>query len=402
MCDVALFDLDGTLIRNAGYRVAMAATMNHFGRQMGVAGLAPEEDDLALLESLGMTNEWDMLPLCLAVVFETGLAQRSHPSLPGTLDAALEWMAAQAFGALRVDYAGAFRRLAVYLEPHLAPADAILIGCLAHPSGSPLPHVAAGGLLAALFAGKEDPAQSATTRVFQQYILGTEVFQRTYGLPAEFAASSALQEHDQPLLEADLCRRLRERHIAGQLPLAVLTARPSLPPLQVAQPGFAGSPEAEMAAELLGWDALPLMAQGKVRYLAQMVSAPVDLLLKPAPVQALAALAVACGADDLAALAWAGRLCAAGRTEALDVAANGVSERLPQRFTIHVFEDSSTGVVAVQRAVAVLRAHGLQADWCAWGVADQPDKVRSLQALGAQVFGDVNQAVRQSGLAEAR
>ena len=47
----------------------------------------------------------------------------------------------------------------------------------------------------------------------------------------------------------------------------------------------------------------------------------------------------------------------------------------------------------MQAGRAVLKRHGVELNLHAWGIATNPDKRRALEALGAPVFVDINQAL---------
>ena len=71
--NIYLFDIDGVLVKPRGYRESVKATLQYFYRQMDLLDKMPADDMPVLFESIGITSEWDMIPLCLAMVFDTFL-----------------------------------------------------------------------------------------------------------------------------------------------------------------------------------------------------------------------------------------------------------------------------------------------------------------------------------------
>ena len=89
---VVLFDLDGVLIKSGGYRAAFRAAMNYFLGQMGLdPEFGPKEHDLVTFESYGVTAEWDMLPVSLAILFEHFCSQLNGEFQLFDLKQGLEW-----------------------------------------------------------------------------------------------------------------------------------------------------------------------------------------------------------------------------------------------------------------------------------------------------------------------
>ena len=90
---IVLFDLDGVLLKPGGYRASVHATMEYFLRQMGMEHANLQEKDIALLESMGVTSEWDMVPISLALVLDALLVTASTPPLLDSWLAAMQWAA---------------------------------------------------------------------------------------------------------------------------------------------------------------------------------------------------------------------------------------------------------------------------------------------------------------------
>ena len=398
MQKIALFDIDGVLVRPGGYRAAVVATLGVFSQRMGVPGLQPGEENLGLLEAMGITNEWDMIPLLLAVALEQASAQGSAPTWQ-TLAEAMGWMRTRDWAHFQVDYAPALRRMQAYLTAGMPPIDAVRRGCEQQAEAGPLPQIVRQPLWQALFANKDRPDLCETTRVFQQYVLGSRNYQQNYQLTPEFETDSCLERYDQVAIAPAWASRLLQAREQKHLAMSFLTARPSLVPPSGMALGMRGSPEAELAAGQVGWQSLPMIGYGGARMLGRMLSLSPDYLLKPSPAQALAAVAAALGAGLEDALFWGARqYCASegmmvnGRLPACRFSLADV----PAALDLHIFEDSLTGILAVQKAAELLRGWGIRVDDHAWGVAVQNEKRARLLSLGAEVFADVNAALSRA------
>jgi hypothetical protein len=69
------------------------------------------------------------------------------------------------------------------------------------------------------------------------------------------------------------------------------------------------------------------------------------------------------------------------------------STRLPEKLSLHIFEDSPAGLRGGMLAASMIRDLGADVSLHLWGVSDHTEKQEALQAVGAKVFPDVNQAV---------
>ena len=74
-----IFDIDGVMLNNLGYRGAFAQSLDHYLGKAGITEWHPRPHELgAFFESTGVTSEWDMIPIVLAVAYEI-LIQRNFP-----------------------------------------------------------------------------------------------------------------------------------------------------------------------------------------------------------------------------------------------------------------------------------------------------------------------------------
>jgi hypothetical protein len=88
MTTILLLDIDGVLVHPGGYRAALHATLNHFVNLMGLPHFEFPEEKLAGFEKRGITSEWDMVPLLLAVLWDDILARQPLSNLPADVSSA--------------------------------------------------------------------------------------------------------------------------------------------------------------------------------------------------------------------------------------------------------------------------------------------------------------------------
>ncbi len=377
-----LLDVDGVLVHPAGYKEALRATVNRFARQMGLGDIGPSDDAIAVFEACGVTNEWDSGAICVSALLQAALTQR--PDLRReTLDATLDAIRAAAVPIETPD----FRALAqaVAAANGVDPALHYWREVAARWDESTLP------LLSALLNNVYDVPNTPTTRAFQTHALGSDRFTQTYGVPAPFESESYLAAHDIPLLDPSHADRLAAWHRDPRGGVAVFTARPSLPPADLpdeylpVDPSYGYPPEAELAAEMLGIAGrLPMIAQGRIGWIAHRHGRTYTDYVKPSPVQGVAAIAAAATNTETDALLAAATL-AEDRTLAPLLA-----DLRGARLRVVVLDDSTGGIRAVRGAVEWLRAEGLDLTFEGIGVSPHPDKRAALRESAEHVVDDVN------------
>ncbi|MDP1548282.1 MAG: hypothetical protein Q8L87_19890, partial [Anaerolineales bacterium] len=286
-------------------------------------------------EKRGIFSEWDMVPLLLAALWNDILEHRQNLKLPADL-----FSAAVIIGHHANEHVP--RELIIPEFEFIAglyPSEAALQhGCF--------PHIPMD-LRVNILSQSRNVNVSQTMRLFQHYSLGSEVFTQTYDLPAEVETDSFLHTHDRSNINDAIHAKLRQPGIC----LAGLTARPSAPPREVDVSHFGYAPEAEIALELVGLADIPLIAFGKLEYLAAQSGLDAGALIKPSPVHALAATAAALTGNEWAGLQSAGDWFKTGKLD-------GIFTDLPREFELFVVEDTLGGIRSTQAAGEILRQHG--------------------------------------------
>ena len=371
MTRIFLLDIDGVLLEPRGYRAALRGTIHRFTD----SHLEVEEETLEELERRGISSEWDMAPLLLAAYWAEILSRQPIPDLPSDVASAASAISRQ--------------RTADVSRGFVVPEFALVSGqypaTTAFRAGS-FPSIP-NGLRRNLLTETRNVHLSRTTRTFQQFTLGSRQYAETYGLPAEFESESLLRSHDTSNIDDKIRAVLRK---SGHL--AAITSRPSRPPRELAQSSVGYAPEAELALELVGMADIPLVAFGKLEYLAAREGLDPAALVKPSPFQALAGVLAAWTGQEWSSLQAADHW---RRTGSL----NGLFGRLPKTFEIIVVEDTMGGIHAVRAAAGILRSAGLEVGVRAIGLTSgSPAKASAFECAGVRHSRDWQALIDDLGL----
>ncbi|MEJ2562719.1 MAG: hypothetical protein P8Z42_08515, partial [Anaerolineales bacterium] len=139
--------------------------------------------------------------------------------------------------------------------------------------------------------------------MFQELILGSQVFCELYGLDASAPSDGYLLTLDVPALDKRQTRRLLDWIAQRDHYAAVFTNRPSMP-----LGDFFDTPEAELGLKLVGLEGVPMVGHGSLAWMAREHGLSMDALLKPSPVHVLTALRCALGESIESALRSAASL----------------------------------------------------------------------------------------------
>ena len=396
MPDIVLFDFDGVMVSSAGYWIAFQKTIQYFLELMGLDDrFLPDQEEIALLESQGVTGEWDMAPLTIATILETYLEASGSLGQGQRLPETFDWIKSHPLPAFRVDYRSYFCRVFNYVCVGAAVVENIYQACQGPAEACLFPHLAGKPILEDLFLNSRRVNLSWVTRVLQNYILGDTEFNRIYpDLPA-FSSDCLLEKFDRVLISPQGVAEIFSAQQKGLFRACIMTARSSGSPLQV-DPYVAGySPEAEIGMRLAGLDKLPVVGYGSLLWAQAQYHLPVDKLLKPSAFQALAALATAWTGDVKISLDWAYRYFTSHLTfkEQQENAQTDLRNlEIPGEFNLVVFEDTPVGILAGIEAANLLSARGYKVNFKGFGIAQNENKRKALERTGAIVFDHIHQA----------
>ncbi|MBI3241360.1 MAG: hypothetical protein HYZ49_03610 [Chloroflexi bacterium] len=333
-----LLDMDSVLLHPGGYRAALVATVNHFSQAVGVGKVAPTLEEIEAFESVGISSEWDITPICIAALSPNGA---------------------------RPDYHAIAERVAGEIRPGEYPAEAAY-RVLPRP-----PFTGWGVRTDEILLHSRDIHRSPVLSLFQQYALG-EAFETTYGLPRIIESEATLSKYDSPQLT-----------VYAPQNSVIYTTRPCKPPRDVTPlPGYA--PEAELGAELVELSYLPLIGYGSLHWLAETVGGNADAYLKPSPVHAWAAIAAAAQFPESESLRAAEAL-SRGEWQ------SPLADLRERGGIVTVFEDSASSIQSVREAVKALGE--------AWacvgvGVAEGGPKYDALKKVADRIYPSIDSAIR--------
>jgi hypothetical protein len=240
-----------------------------------------------------------------------------------------------------------------------------------------------------LLGHTHDFDRAPITQYFQHLVIGSEGVAKTYGVAPHFEERPYLLDYDVAELSPETATQLREAAATGRIHPVIYTARPSLPPNGSAASAKGYSPEAELAQTLVGLEGWPLIGLGQLQWLADRCggqsAAPAAQMVKPSPVQALAAIGAAVGLETAALeAAWTFHEMGELREPLAGLGAT----------TVHIFEDTVGGMGAVRSAVESLHAAGMDIRWQPYGITPPTGaKAKALAAQGIPTYHSINAAV---------
>ncbi len=351
MKKIILLDIDSVLIEPLGYRKAVVAAWEYITKMMRMPSIPIRESMMEEMEANGITSEWDMLPILIASLWQRILSQTNSIVFPTDGDV---FSAARAFAKISALIPLPEIEIPkIHLVPNQFPAEtaweAGLFPAIPKPLGD------------RLLRNSRDPYLSATTRLFQQYVLGTEKFRQTYQMPADIESPSFLALYDKPIIPTPIKRELLSAQQKGKLQIAVITSRPSSPPRQSKNCPAGYAPEAEIALELLDMAELTLIGFGQLKYVGDLYHIKPDELIKPAAVHSLAAILALLIGDEKTAIDAAINWTLKKSTQPL-------LDWLPQQLEIHLVEDTLNGVQSLWSAGKLLRDSGREVRLFAYGL----------------------------------
>ncbi len=389
--NILLFDVDGALIEDGGYYAALVKTLDYFNYLMGAGPIVFDSAARDQFHARGYVNEWDLCPLCAGILIIETLAR--HPDLqlqPAPFEEFMQQFRIVTAPPLTDVAAPYLEQISRTPGKPVERAREVLRHALSQLTLPENTRAATDSLLREMFTQTHDVDRAPVTQIFQEFVIGSKRYVESYHLPPRFDVPSVLITEDRSLIAPEAKHKLAEWAQADRARICVYTARPSLPPAddpdRISHVGY--SPEAELGMQLLQMD-YPLIATGRVQWLAAKVNVPFESVTKPAPIQALAAIGAAIAHQEanslLAAYALASRGELIGPLGALR----------PVRSGIHVWivEDGILGMQATHGAIDLLKRSGVPVQAHAIGIAAGGPKAGALAPLSEIVLPDVNSAV---------
>jgi len=386
---VFLFDVDGVLVEPLAYRAGVTATLTKLCSLIGIsnaAELLPTVPDIAYMEACGLHDIWDITNIVFSLILRDVHKLPSSSNITFSDKSTKERLVAIGRSnpiIKKPDYRGFAKRLEdSHGNVHLPLVALDLLDAQLNGSDHTWKE-----LYASFLGGTRSPHESYGTKLFQNIILGSDQFAKTYGLKSEYDGNSLLEKEDRVAISRESVNRLLSLNQNDDFRAGVYTARPSLPPVDKdASVGF--SPEAEVAVRMSGLDSLPLVAMGMMDWLAQQHGDRAEELVKPNTTQALAALLAAVGRrSDSITLNLAYQI---DREQRTDFTLPGLLDRKVQ---VYLFEDTISGVKPAIKMASTLQSKGYDLSVKALGIATDEHKLSALSEVCFKQFANVNEAI---------
>lgn len=380
-----LFDVDGVLVHSRAYRIGLQRTVAYFSERLGLEAHSLTQADIDEFEASAVTVEWESCAIAVArLLIDRMRAEPLGEPLPASFWELAALLERRPVAIPRPDFAALARASANTLpgqRPSLAMFDRFVSEIQTDAFGPDLVP-ALRELLGHCYDIEIGPAM----QVVQAFAVGAAAYRASYGLTPRVEAESLLETADRPFLAVPQSLALLDRWHTGRIGLSLYTARPSLPPREAPDRPLGYTPEAEAALRLVGLEGIPVMAVGRLQYVAAIHGLKTEDLVKPSRVQSLAALGAASTGKEFESIEAALRVEAGGPVGAPLTAVAGAE--------VHVFEDSASSLHAITRTVALLNEHGLALTLMRHGIAPAGSpKIAALGAIADRLWPDVNAAV---------
>jgi hypothetical protein len=383
---ILLFDIDGVLVQPAGYRLATEATCRYYLEKGGITASLPYSEIYSCFEAQRVTSEWDMVPLTLLLLFDVLSESDPMPIGLDTLGKVLSWTKQKSIPIVSPQIETAILKLGQYIQPGKTSAQCILEEKIKGTASDIFTHLGNPLLFTDLLEKTRNILACETTRKFQEFSLGGEIFKQIYNQEAEYNFPSFLLTYDRSLLTEEYQKKLLREIDNNGLFACVYTARPSLAPREIQADQSSYSPEAELAMKLCHLESLPLVGYGKLSFLASNTGRTIPEYIKPAPVQALAAVASAWTGNEWLGLEWAVSISGGNcdRENAIGI---------PEELELYILEDSAAGIQGGRKAAEILDSNGWKIEFHPIGISTHPEKRKALIQSGAEIYPDVNAAL---------
>jgi len=365
--NIYLFDMDGVLLTPNGYHKSLQTSVKRVGLALGAPQTVLTDDHIAKLESLTITNEWDSLAICSAIILLHAWQVNKNLRLDGLSPNAKIFLAEQP-DFDRFLYT--FKDISD-LPGHSCYKKIIKENDWLDPRQKQ--H------LQTILLKSRDIYESPTLPAHQETVLGSQRYSKNYGLKPNLNIESFLLKYDHPNLTMRNQSQLREWMTTPENLVGILTNRPSGTP-----PGYLSSPEAEIGAELIDLRDLPILGSGMLAWFAAtQCELPDHTFLKPNPVHTLGLLQMCLGNSMVNGLEKAVKLWI-GHGERSDWTQL-------DRAKVTIFEDSVKGLQSGLSAQKLLKSINIRTNLNLIGVTKKPIKLAALNDIAHSIIPDINQ-----------
>ncbi len=362
----ALFDMDGVLLNPQGYHQSLQTNVKRIGQSLGAPNTELSSKQIARLEALGITNEWDSLAICSALTFLFLWKFDPHLSLK-SLSRDTRILSEE-----RPDFDSFIENFNLQGDLPCQEAAEFIFDSYDHITNKQRT------VLEKILLNSRDLTKSPILATYQETVLGSALFEKNYGLRPALNSESYLLLHDQPVIHHERYHAFQSwlrmpAHKAG-----IMTNRPSRTPK-----GYQSSPEAELGAKRVALEDLPILGSGLLAWYARtQLNLPDFSLIKPNPVHTLALLQMCLGRPAIESI----RIAVALWKE------NSVQDKWSpfHGSQIIIFEDAAKGLISGERAQALLQANEIPVELKKFGVTRNSKKIQALVPIADAIIPDLN------------
>ena len=362
-----LFDMDSVLLESHGYHQSLRTSLKRIGAALGIPNIELNQDHIARFEALSVTNEWDSIAICTALLLlevwkidgnarlidlhpRQPLMNVQHPDIDHFLD----------------QFKDVSRQPGHSAYDYLVMTNLWLTESQRQYLSEVLHHC-------------RNIYRSPTLPGYQETVIGSQVFKELYDLEPQLHIDGFLFTLDRPLLTSVKDKHLRNWLSHPERKAGILTNRPCKAP-----DGYLSAPEAEIGAKIIGWNHLPIMGSSLLAwYASKKCEGDEHQLLKPHPVHALALLQMCLGVSVEEALEKSFALTQGSGARTDWDALNYVK--------VIVFEDSAKGLLSGKAAQIHLSKIGIQMELLLIGIAKNPIKRRALEPIAHHLLSSINE-----------
>ena len=386
-----LYDLDGVLIRPNGYRKAVFDSIEFLLRGFGFKERIIDENVISTFEAIGITSEWDMVPLSILCVIENQLMKASNSFQicnQNELSLLLESVDKEIDIEFILEKVNGF---GAYLETEISPSDSIFrkITVGNHNNIFPIILEKSFWLIEEWLSNTRNIYKSKSLQLFQNLTLGSELYKKITSLDPIVETGSYLTEFDEVLIKQKHLETINKFFTEVEKYQVAITARPSGSRIQTAE-NFSTQyyPETELAMNLLGMDELPFIGYGALDAFGRMMNKSGDTFVKPSAFHALSSILHATGFEVLEAFNLTyDYLYRNEKVQLLDFLRN-----FQESIQVFIFEDSIIGIQSLKSVCEELTKDGIKIHFTAYGISENQNKKLALERENAIIYPTINEA----------
>lgn len=386
-----LFDLDGVLIRPIGYRKAVLDSIDYFLMEWGFQSKIIDENIISTFESVGITSEWDMVPLTILCVIEYQLTKatgkhsiKNRKELTDLLDSVDKEIDTD-FLIRKV------KELGLCLEKEVSPSESIYkeIFSKKNPSIFPAIFTKSNWLFDEWIKNTRNINKSKFLQLFQNLTLGSQLYKKITLLDPILETNSYLIKHDEKLINQENLEIIKKLEKKINIYPVVITARPSGSCFSTNDNSeHLYYPEAELAMKLLDLEGLPFIGYGALDAYGRKLYKNGDSFVKPSAFHALSSILYSTGFSvsnsfDLA-------FDYLYKNEKATVV--NFFRKLDNPIHVTIFEDSIIGIQSVKAVCESLTRDGIEITFNAYGITENREKKIALEKENAIIFPTINEA----------